>query len=324
MTMLTENQLHFKDFDTLVDSVVLQDIHAWADWLNIERRLSAYTSLNYLLDLRAFCAFLRREKDKKVTRSILEKCAVADFRAFLVEQSAKQLSRATLARQMSALRTFFRFLLRTHVLENTAIKAIRTPKKPRTLPKPLQEDDALNLLHEAIKAQKEHWQGMRDAALLTLLYGCGLRISEALALNVGQIGEKTEALVITGKGNKQRIVPLLPIVRSTLLRAIKEHPCPTTEAPLFVGARGERLNPGVVQRQIRRLRAELGLPDTVTPHALRHSFATHLLSAGTDLRSVQELLGHASLSATQRYTEVDQAQLERVYEKAHPRAHLKS
>ena len=321
--MVTEKRLQFKDFDTLVDSAVLKDIHAWIDWLSIERRLSAYTSLNYLLDLKVFCAFLANDKNQKVSRHLLEKCSVADFRAFLVEQSTKQLSRSTLARQMSALRTFFRFLLRTHILENTAIKAVRTPKKPRTLPKPLQEDEALTLLHEALKRQKEHWQGMRDAALLTLLYGCGLRISEALALNVGDIGEKTEALVITGKGNKQRIVPLLPIVRSTLLRSVKEHPCPMSDAPLFVGARGERLNPGVVQRQIRRLRAELGLPDTVTPHALRHSFATHLLSAGTDLRSVQELLGHASLSATQRYTEVDQAQLQKVYAKAHPRAHIK-
>ena len=319
-----ENCSHFKDFDTLVDSVVLQDIRAWIDWLSVERRLSDYTALNYLLDLKAFCGFLSQEKNKKVTRTLLEKCSVADFRGFLVEQSAKQMARSTLSRQMSALRTFFRFLLKTHIMENTAIRAIRTPKKPRTLPKPLQENDALNLLHEALNQQKEHWQGIRDAALLTLLYGGGLRISEALALNVGDINEKTDALVITGKGNKQRIVPILPIVRSTLLRAIKEHPCPTSDAPLFVGARGERLNPGVVQRQIRKLRALLGLPDTVTPHALRHSFATHLLSAGTDLRSVQELLGHASLSATQRYTEVDSVQLAKVYEKAHPRAHMKS
>ena len=171
--------------------------------------------------------------------------------------------------------------------------------------------------------QKEKWQGLRDVALLTLLYGCGLRISEALALNVTDIPKTNDVLVVTGKGNKQRMIPLLNIVKKTLEAYLKERPLKGCEAPLFIGSRGERLNPGVVQRQIRKIRLYLGLPESVTPHALRHSFATHLLTAGSDLRSVQELLGHTSLSATQRYTEIDTVHLKAVYNQAHPRAHLK-
>ena len=184
-------------------------------------------------------------------------------------------------------------------------------------------EDAGRFLDAVEHLAQEPWQGARDKALYMLMYGCGLRIAEALSLNVGDISGAGDAFTITGKGNKQRLVPLLPIVKKTLQAYIKVHPNPKKTEPLFVGSRFDRINAGVVQRNVRVIRRYLQLPDTVTPHALRHSFATHLLQGGGDLRTVQELLGHSSLSATQRYTEIDMAGLQKVYEHAHPRAKLK-
>lgn len=309
-----------KTFDKWTDKKVAEDIQAWQRWLSYERRLSPNTSGNYLLDLKEFMAFLFRYQNAPVSRKILKECSVTDFRAFLVDNTQKGMARSSISRHMSTLRSFFKFLRKNHILENTAISAIRPARPPRTLPKPLDTEDALKLLHAAQTLQKEPWQGLRDTALLTLLYGCGLRISEALELNVTDIPLRADALTITGKGNKQRLVPILPLVKRTVEDYLKERPFISGNEALFIGARGERLTPRVVQRQIMRLRRYLGLAESVTPHALRHSFATHLLTAGSDLRSVQELLGHKSLSATQRYTEVDRAHLEKVYAAAHPRA----
>ena len=225
---------------------------------------------------------------------------------------------------MSSLRSLFRVLDRNGHATNSAIGAVRTPKPPRSVPKPLAADEALDLLRAAGEAQPEPWQAARDVALMSLLYGCGMRLGEALALTRRQI-PRGDAMTITGKGRKQRLVPLLPAVIEAVAAYLKlcpHHPGP--EGPLFVGARGKALNPGVVQRQMRILRGRLGLAETATPHALRHSFATHLLAGGGDLRTIQELLGHASLSTTQRYTEVDAARLGRVHNDAHPRAKLKA
>ena len=313
----------FKNFQQTTTPKVLQMIEAWQSWLLSERRLSSHTAESYFLDLREFMDFLSSDIGHAVDEKDLKNLSVTDLRSFLVDRSSHHIGRSSIARNMSTVRNFYRFLLKAYHIENTAVHVVRPARPPKTLPKPLEQEDALALLSAAEKMQKEKWQGLRDVALLTLLYGCGLRISEALSLNVKDIPQTNDVLVVTGKGNKQRMVPLLDIVKKTIHNYLKERPFDTQDSPLFIGSRGERLNPGVVQRQIRKLRAYLGLPDTVTPHALRHSFATHLLTAGSDLRSVQELLGHASLSATQRYTEIDTVRLKSVYEHAHPRAHLK-
>ena len=203
-------------------------------------------------------------------------------------------------------------------MKNTAISLLSSPRLPKVLPKSLDVEDAQDLLKTAKTFAKDDWQGLRDQAVLILLYGCGLRISEALSLNVGDITAKTQFLRIKGKGSKERIVPLLPIVQEAVKRYLSAVPYDLKiNEPLFVGARGERLSPRIIQRQLQKIRAYMGLPDTVTPHALRHSFATHLLSEGTDLRSIQELLGHASLTTTQRYTDVQIDTLKREYDKAY-------
>ena len=314
-----------KEFSFYVDDCVLKQVENWQNWLSGERRMSWHTTQSYLIDLKEFFVFLFGVyKKKPLTLSILEGITVTQFRSFLVDRSQKQISRSSLARNMSSLRNFYRYLKRHNVLNNTAISVVRSARPPRTLPKPLGLEETLALLHRAFTMQKEKWQGLRDVALLTLLYGCGLRISEALGLTMADWQKSTDALVVRGKGNKERLVPLLPLVKKTMAAYLAERPADLSgDDTVFIGARGEALNPGVVQRQVRRLRTNLGLPATVTPHALRHSFATHLLSAGTDLKSVQELLGHASLSATQRYTEVDTVHLQKVYDHAHPRAHAK-
>ena len=221
---------------------------------------------------------------------------------------------------MSSLRGFFRFLDRRGLVHNPALATVRSPRPPKSVPKALAADEALEALSCAGELHDQPWLAARDVAIFTLLYGCGLRLGEALALN-HRDAPRDDAMVITGKGRKQRLVPVLPAVREAIADYVRLCPYrPRPDAPLFVGARGGRLNPGVVQRQMRRLRATIDLPDTATPHALRHSFATHLLAGGGDLRTIQELLGHSSLSTTQRYTDVDATRLERVYKDAHPRA----
>ncbi len=295
-------------------------VTAWRAWLGEERRASAHTLDGYGRDLAAFLAFLTEHRASEPALADLAGLQTADFRAFLARRSGDGLSRSSMARAMSSLRSFFRYLDRNGLVHNPALKAVRSPRPPRSVPKPLAPDEALETIALAGDLQDQPWMAARDAALFTLLYGCGLRLGEALALNRRQ-APRGEAMIITGKGRKQRLVPLLPVVVAAVATYLGQ--CPyggTGDSPLFVGARGNRLNPGVVQRQMRRLRAALDLPDTATPHALRHSFATHLLSGGGDLRTIQELLGHASLSTTQRYTEVDAAKLAAVYRQAHPRA----
>jgi integrase/recombinase XerC len=227
----------------------------------------------------------------------------------------------TLARQLSSLRSFYRFSEKKGLFRNPALAAIRSPKLPHAVPKPLAPEKAMRLVKADVLATEEtpRWVLARDAAVLTLLYACGLRISEALALTKGQTDQAV--LTVTGKGNKTRIVPLLPVARAAV--ALYLELCPFAlppKEPMFRGVKGGPLNARNIQLLIARLRGALGLPETATPHALRHSFATHLLSHGADLRVIQELLGHASLSTTQVYTEVNRAHLLEQYRKAHPRA----
>jgi integrase/recombinase XerC len=299
-------------------------IAAWYAWLAAERRASAHTLDAYARDLAAFLTFLSDHLGGEPGVAALAALTPADFRAFLAQRNARGLSRSSTARSLSTLRNFFRFLDRRGVAHNPAIAAVKTPRLPRSVPKALREDDALEAIRTIGETHDEPWLAARDTALLLLLYGCGLRLGEALALNCGDV-PKGDTLRVVGKGRKERIVPVLPVVKAALADYRRQCPYPPeAAAPLFVGARGKPLNPGVVQRQLRRVRARLGLEDTATPHALRHSFATHLLAKGGDLRTIQELLGHASLSTTQRYTAVDAAHLTKVYRRAHPRAKAKA
>lgn len=276
--------------------------------------------LAYARDITAFLTFVCSHLGAPPSLQDLDTLTTADFRAYLAARNSRRMARTSTARSMATLRSFFRFLDKRNLAHNAAIFAIRTPKLPKAVPKPLSENETLKSIDCATDLCDESWIGLRDAALLIFLYGCGLRIGEALALN-RQDAPKGDVMMVLGKGNKQRIVPVLPAVVNAISTYLDA--CPYQlygEDPLFVGARGKRLNPGVAQRQMRRVRALLALPETATPHALRHSFATHLLAEGGDLRTIQELLGHASLSTTQRYTQVDATRLSAVHRNAHPRA----
>jgi len=292
----------------------------WRAWLAVERRFSPHTIVAYEGDVGAFIAFLAGHIGRPVRLADLARASLADFRSWLARRTATGAAATSRARAVSALRNFFRWLDRGGVLHNPAIGALGTPKLPRGVPKPLPVADAAVLLESAEAFVEEPWIGLRDRALFTLLYGCGLRISEALALDRGVV-PLGESLAVMGKGRKERIVPVLPAVAEAV--ATYAVACPHAggrDAPLFVGAKGKRLDPAVAQRAMRSLRLQLQLPETATPHALRHSFATHLLGNGGDLRAIQELLGHASLSTTQRYTEIETEQLLSIYQGAHPRA----
>jgi integrase/recombinase XerC len=304
----------------LAEPGVLSAIEDWRRWLADEKRSSAHTIDAYCRDLNAFLSFLCEHLGHPPGIPDLAGLGAADFRGYLADRYDRGLARTSTARAMSTLRGFFRFMEKRGIAENSAIAGVRTPKLPRAVPKPLSQDEALEALAAIGEISDVPWIQARDIALIALLYGCGLRISEALAMNHRDFPDR-DTMTVTGKGNKQRVVPVLPLVRATLARYRELCPFPdNADDPLFVGARGQRLNPGVVQRQVRRLRDLMGLPKSATPHALRHSFATHLLSGGGDLRTIQELLGHSSLSTTQRYTEVDGARMMDVYDGAHPRA----
>ena len=295
-------------------------VETWVQWLGAERRCSAHTLDAYGRDLASFLQFTAQHQGQLPDLKLLTQIGTNDVRAWLADRTRHGLAKSSLARSMSTLRNFFRYLDRNDILHNPVVATVKGPRPPRTVPKALGMDEALETLGQAAQMYDEPWLAARDVALFTLLYGCGLRLGEALGLN-GKDIPKGPTMVITGKGRKQRLVPVLPIVTASIRDYVDQ--CPyviEADEPLFVGLRGDRLNPGVVQRQMRRLRPMLGLPDTATPHALRHSFATHLLAGGGDLRTIQELLGHASLSTTQRYTSVDAAALLRVHENAHPRA----
>lgn len=290
---------------------------SWLERLAHERRAARHTLDGYGRDLGAFLKFLSGHLGGPADLRTLAKLEPADFRAFLAARRAQGLAPASNARALSALRGFFAHLAREGLAENPHAAALRGPKLPKSVPKALTAADASAALEID---DDDPWVAARDRAVLSLLYGAGLRIDEALSLNMGAL-PLGETLRVVGKGRKARDVPLLAQVRDAVdayarLRALGA----PKSAPLFVGVKGKRLRAEIVQKRLRTLRAELGLPETATPHALRHSFATHLLGAGADLRAIQELLGHASLSTTQRYTAVDAERLLDVHAAAHPRA----
>ncbi|WP_298213609.1 tyrosine-type recombinase/integrase [Acidocella sp.] len=289
-------------------------------WLGGECRAGAKTVETYAPDVRAFLAFCAEHTGEAVTPGLLGGLRAADFRAFLARAALRGDVNATRARKLSALKSLYRYLRRRHGVDDAQLSLIARPKPRPPLPKALPPADALRVVREIGEDADEPWIQARDTALMALLYGAGLRIAEALALDIGDLPAADGALRVTGKGNKQRIAPLLPALRAALAAWLALHPNPGRGEPLFIGARGGRLNPGVAQKRLRDFRRLHGLPEHATPHALRHSFATHLLAGGADLRSIQDLLGHASLSTTQRYTEVEAGQLLDIWRRAHPRA----
>jgi integrase/recombinase XerC len=292
---------------------------AWLEQLQHERRASVHTLRAYSDDLKSFFAFLGEHVGGTIGERTLARLSPADVRAFITARRNEGLGAKGVARALAAVRGFFRFLAREEILENAAARSIRTPRIRRGLPRPLNEEDAAR----AIDAAGEHdveWLAARDTALLTLLYGAGLRISEALSLRRGDV-PLGQSLSIIGKGKKERIVPVLSVVREAIETYAVKIPFESgPHASLFVSRRGKPMSAREAQRLMQRLRSALGLGERATPHALRHSFATHLLHNGGDLRAVQELLGHASLSTTQTYTEIDTRKLMEVYNSAHPRA----
>ncbi len=297
-------------------------VREWHGWLVSERRASEHTVSAYAADVDRFLTFLIDHLGTVPTIADLATLRPADFRAWMARRLSEGFARSSTARSLSSVRSFLRFLDRRGLAHNAAVRAVRSPRQHQSVPHALAVDEAAELIQAARDDQKPDWIVARDTAVLMLLYGCGLRISEALSLDRADVEQDGHALRITGKGNKQREVPVLPVVWDAIRAYIELSPHPGgLNDPLFVGVRGSRLGARAVQKAIERLRMALGLPATATPHALRHSFATHLLAGGGDLRTIQELLGHASLSTTQRYTEVDATRLMQVYRAAHPRAH---
>lgn len=298
-----------------VDESLAAAIRQWQNFLGNERRYSKNTLEAYSRDLSFFINFF---DPVPITLNFLKNLKIRDFRRFISARAAKHLEKTSLAREISVIKNFFNWLNKNDIIKNSAVSLITSPRQAKNLPKAVDIDDLFEIIDESPAYAKSKWQGLRDRAVLTLLYGSGLRISEALSLNVGDIDAKSNFLRIKGKGSKERLVPILPVVLEAVANYLRCLPYEQKQGdPLFVGARGERLLPRIIQRQLQKIRGVLGLADTVTPHALRHSFATHLLAEGTDLRSLQELLGHASLSTTQRYTNVELETLKREYDKAY-------
>ena len=296
---------------------------AFTNWLgNLKevRNLSDNTLISYKHDVRSFIDFMSTHTGSEVSIKYLNDMKISDFRSFLSYLRNKDISSTSIARIISSLKSFFNYLLNTNLIESTVVQSLRTPKQKKSLPRPISSELAIETIKHAQDMEKEKWIGLRNKSILMLLYGCGLRISEALNLNFEDINEN-DYLIIKGKGNKERMVPLMDYVKNDIENYI--HECPKNfmkDDPLFVGKSMDRLSPRIIQYVLEKIRHNLSLPETATPHALRHSFATHLLDSGGDLRTIQELLGHSSLSTTQKYTKVETEKLYDAYSKTHPLA----
>jgi integrase/recombinase XerC len=291
----------------------------WASHLQHDRRRSPHTVRAYVATAHRLIHFLGRYRGESIEAAGLLDISAPDLRAFLAERRGEGLGAASAARELSGVRAFLNYAAEQQG-QHAQLPRTRAPKRPRTLPRPAAPDEAVELAENAAEAASAPWIGARDLAILLLLYGAGLRVAEAMSLSpaILPIGS---TLRVTGKRSKTRVVPIVPAVREAIEEYVKQCPYPLKGGEhLFVGARGGPLNPDLVRRSVAAARKRLGLPNSLTPHALRHSFATHLLARGADLRSLQELLGHASLSSTQIYTAVDAARLLDVYRHAHPRA----
>ena len=304
-----------------INDALRAEVVSWLEWLENNKAYSEHKLSSYEIDIRHFFAFFSQHIGSELSIEALASLQLRDFRSWLAARHGEQFNNSSTARALSVVRNFFRYLQKQEKCENSAVFHVRTPKLAKSLPKALPEEQAIASLDAVGAEHKEQWAQFRDVALLTLIYGCGLRISEALSLTPADLKNNAAAVIVRGKGNKERIVPVLPQIYEAI-EQYKKH-CPhvlAADEPLFRGVRGGSLRPEIFQKEIRMLRTNLGLPDSATPHAFRHSFATHLLAGGGDLRTIQELLGHADLSTTQRYTKVDHERLISVYGKAHPRA----
>ncbi|MDO6587097.1 tyrosine recombinase XerC [Salipiger sp. 1_MG-2023] len=306
---------------TLIITPAARDaLETWLEQARALKGTSENTITAYRADVVEFIAFLTAHHAEPQGLSPLAKVTTPDMRAFMAHLRGTGIGPRSAARKLSAVKTFYRWLAEREGFEPTAVLLARAPKFQKKLPRPLEIKDARAMIDTVSLQSQKAWVGARDAAVVTLLYGCGLRISEALGLT-GRDWPMGDSLRIVGKGNKERIVPVLPVARRAVAAYLEIAPWAVEpDKPLFRGVKGGALNPRIVQKATERTRMQLGLPASATPHAMRHSFATHLLSAGGDLREIQELLGHASLSTTQAYTAVDQVHLMKVYEATHPKA----
>tara|TARA_B100000767_G_scaffold101082_1_gene97076 strand:- start:483 stop:1406 length:924 start_codon:yes stop_codon:yes gene_type:complete len=304
-----------------VEEFILQKVYQeWLVNLKNIKGLSENTIAAYKRDIKKFILFLRNYLGNDPTIIDLNKLSNNSFRGYLAEQKNLGNSNVSIARQISSLKSFFNYLIKIKKINNSPILNLKGPKQKKSLPRPIIADLAIQVIKEAKNIDDEKWVGQRNQTILILLYGCGLRISEALNLNYSDF-TNNDYLVIKGKGNKERIVPMMDYIRKSIAHYMEI--CPyefTNDDPLFIGKRRGRLSPRIIQYALEKIRASLALPETATPHALRHSFATHLLENGGDLRTIQELLGHSSLSTTQKYTKVENSQLLNVYTKTHPLA----
>lgn len=292
----------------------------WQTYLRVEKNMSKHTFRAYTSDLTHFIDFLSRHHGQAISIATLSDSKISDFRSWLSQKALGGAGNASRARSLSGVKNFLTWMDKQGIAHNAAIGGIRAPKQPRKIARPLEQVQAFRLLNQM---PDDDWLNLRDKALFTLLYGAGLRIDEALSLDIYHL-PREGYLRVRGKGNKERQVPVLKEVQSALDIYLNACPFPAQPArPVFLGIRGGRLNQGVAQKAMRDLRRALNLPETATPHALRHSFATHLLQNGANLREIQELLGHASLSTTQRYTDVNAEELMRIYKASHPRAKSK-
>jgi integrase/recombinase XerC len=298
-----------------IDAFVKHSLNQWNNHLLVS--FSKHTAINYGEDAKEFFTFLSHHKGARVSKEMLELLSRQDMRAWMSQRVEKGYKSSSTARALSAIKQFFYFLKKHHALENNAVMRTQTPKRDKPLPKSLSENDVDTLLNSIAHIQETSWVGLRDKALMMLLYATGLRISEALCLNWQDMDS---FIKVMGKGGKERIVPLLPQALEAV--EIYKDACPypaLKETPVFLGARGKRLQASIAQKQVRLFRRMYQFPEYVTPHALRHSCASHLLKNKGDLRAIQTLLGHASLSSTQLYTHVDESELRQQLEESHPR-----
>ncbi len=292
-------------------------INNWISFLKNERRMSQKTIESYIRDIKIFIKFLT-ENNFKITNKILENITIQTFRSFITKLKRENKSNTSIARNISSIKNFFKFLKLNNIANNQDILILKSPKIPKKLSKSIETVDIMNLLNSFNSIYKIKWQAKLNIALFTLIYGTGLRISEALNLNINDI-QNNDLLRITGKGNKTRIIPLLNIIKEKINDYLKIAPFTFEKnSPIFRGTKGARLSPRIAQRAIKAAREFNNLSETTTPHTLRHSFATHLLNNGTDLRTIQELLGHSSLSTTQLYTKTSIEKITKTYLKNHP------
>ncbi len=301
---------------------LVEQIDIWQHMLRVQSQVSSYTLENYRRDLIQFLVFFNDYEGRDTDLSDFTNVSLRTLRAFMAHRRKSNVNSRTLARNLSGMKSFVRFLVQQGHQTSAAFDHIKSPKLGKTLPRPIEPEDAMAMLDLAAELAKTPWEGARDRTVLVLLYGCGMRISEALSLTYAQAPRHGDTMVrITGKGNKQREVPLLPIVPELIESYLAQAPFVfEAQQALFKSARANPYSPRLAQMMVAKLRTALELPDSVTPHALRHSFATHLLAGGGDLRTIQELLGHASLSSTQIYTKIKDSQIEQEHAKAHPRA----